>query len=137
MVICLEDTLCHRRKYTVELIAVSYKAGGEDSAWIAVNLFGMIELFDLAFGHDRNAVRDSQSLFLIMCDIDCGHFELLLDAADLIAQRDPYLGIEGREWLVQQEYLGFDGQGTSQSDTLLLPARKLMRIAAACIAKAN
>ena len=121
----------------MELIAAAHEAGGEDSARIAVDLFWMVELFDAPLGHDRDAIRDGQCLFLIMCDINCGHFELLLDAANLIAQGDTYLGIECREWFVQQEHLGFDRQSACKSDALLLPARKLMRIATAFIAKAN
>src|SRR5437762_1994756 len=130
MVICVEDSLYYRRQCALKLIAASYKAGCEDSTRIAVDLFGMVELFDATLSHDCDAVRDGQCFFLIMGHIDCGHFELLLDAADLIAQGDTHFGIESGERFIQQEHLGFNCQGACQSDALLLAARKLMRIAA-------
>src|SRR5260370_3228266 len=131
----VEDGLRSRLEHPLKLVAGADKAGSEDRARIAVNLLGLVELFDAPLGHHRDAIRNSQGLFLVVGHIDGGHLELLLDAADLVAQGDAYFGIEGREGFIEQEYLGFDGQGTSQGDTLLLATGELMGIAAALVAK--
>src|SRR5260370_3860128 len=133
----VEDGLRSRLEHPLKLVAGADKAGSEDRARIAVNLFGLVELFDVSLGHYRDAIRNSQGLFLVVRHIDGGHLELLLDAADLVTQGNAYFSIEGREGFIEQEYLGFDGQGTSQSDALLLATGELVLVAAALVAEAD
>ena len=62
---------------------------------------------------------------------------LLLDGADLGAQRDTDLGIQSRERFIQQKHLGMIGQGARQGHALLLPTRKLVRVAVALLLEVN
>src|SRR5713226_7690218 len=122
-------------QYAIEVIAGANEGGGEDRTWIVINLLGMVELLNLAFGHDGYAVGDGKGFFLVVSDVDGGHLELLLNAADLVTQRDAHLGIQGGERLVEQEHFGFDGQCASQSNALLLASGELVWIAAAFVAQ--
>ena len=62
-----------------------------------------------------------------MGDEDGGDAEFLLDGPDLVAQADPDLGVERREWFVQKKHPRFDGQRPGQGHPLLLPSRHLVR----------
>ena len=66
-----------------------------------------------------------------MCDVNGGDTQLLLDGADLTAQRDTDLGIQGRKRLIQEQDRWAECQGARQSHTLLLPTGELVRIAIA------
>ncbi len=54
---------------------------------------------------------------------------LLLDRANLLAQRDTHLGVERRERLVKEQELRLRRERTRQGDALLLAARQLIGIA--------
>src|SRR6266567_3076698 len=60
-------------QHSPEVIAGANEGGGEDRTRVAVNLFGMVELLNLALGHDCYAVGDGKSFFLVVSDIDGGH----------------------------------------------------------------
>src|SRR5579863_1882236 len=83
--------------YTLEVIARPNKGGGENRARVAINLFGLIELLDLPSSHHRDTIRDGQRLLLIVRNVDSGHLELLLNMANLVAERNAHLRIESRE----------------------------------------
>jgi hypothetical protein len=52
-----------------------------------------------------------------------------LDPADLVAELDPDLGVEGRERLVEQQHGGLDRERAGQRDPLLLAAGQLVGVA--------
>ena len=52
-------------------------------------------------------------------------------------ERDPDLGVEGRQRLVQQEDLGLDRQGPGERHALLLAARQLPRVAVALVGQVD
>src|SRR5215467_15718334 len=93
ILIGLAQTFSSGCQHPPEVIAGANKGSGEDRTRIAINLLGMVKLLDLAFGHDCYAVGDGEGFFLVVSDIDGGHLELLLNAANLVAQRDAYLGV--------------------------------------------
>ena len=55
----------------------------------------------------------------------------VVDLEKLIAQLLAQLGVEAREWLVEQQHLRLDDQRARQRDTLLLAARQFPGIAVA------
>ena len=105
------------------------EAGDEGGLGEVVDLKRRANLLDLAFIHHDDTVRNGQSLFLVVGDIDGRDAQLALDGADLCPQCDPDLGIQCRERLVKQKHLGTNGQGTRQGHALLLPARELVGVA--------
>ena len=60
------------------------------------------DLLDLALVHHTDAVGHGQRLFLIVGHEDGGGAGGELDAANLVAQLDAHLGVEGGERLVEQ-----------------------------------
>jgi len=65
-----------------------------------------------------------------MCDQYGGHFRLLLEADQPLAQLDANARVERAERLIEEEHLGIRRQGASESDALPLSARELRREAA-------
>src|SRR5260370_3974529 len=120
VVLCLAKALRRRGQYTVKLITAAHEAGGEDSARVAVNLLRLVKLFDPALCHNRNPIGDRQRLLLVMRHINGSHLKLLLDSAELVAQRDAHLGIERVETFVEHEHLWFDRPCAGQGSALLL-----------------
>src|SRR6266568_2910128 len=120
LIFCLAEALAGRRKHAIKMVAGSNKGCGKDRTWVIVDLFGQIELFYMAFGHDCDAVRDRQRLLLVVCYVDRRHLQLLLDPANLVTQRDAHLGVKRGEWFIEQKHLWLDCQGARQRDTLLL-----------------
>jgi hypothetical protein len=72
-----------------------------------------------------------------MGDVDSRHLQLLLDAANLVAQGDAHLGVESGEGFIEQENFGLDSQSTGQSDALLLATGELVGIAVAFVAQTD
>src|SRR6266568_1917284 len=112
MLSSLTETFAGRREHALEVITVTNECCSKDRAGIAIKLLWVIKLFNLTLSHHRNTIGDRQCLFLVVCHINSRHLELLLDTPNLIAQRDPYLRIQRREWLIQQKHLGFYRQRT-------------------------
>src|SRR5438046_6032101 len=104
----------------MELITCANESGSKDAVWIAIDFFWATQLLDLPFSHHGDAIRDCQSLFLVVGDINSGHLELLLDTTDLVAQAHTHLSVEGGEGFIEQQHFRLDSQCTSQSDALLL-----------------
>src|SRR5579859_3644362 len=119
------------------MVADTHEGGCEDAAGVAVDLFWLVKLLDFAFCHYRYTVGDGQSLFLVVCDVDGRHLELLLNMPDFVTQRDAYLGIQRGKRFVEQEHFGFYCQRARQRDSLLLTAGELMWIAPALIAQSD
>ena len=67
-----------------------------------------------------------------MGDEQGGGAELLLERADLLAQLEPDLGVQGGQRLVEQQHPGLDGERPGQRDALLLAAGQLVGNCPAC-----
>src|SRR5262249_50745602 len=94
LVFGLIKSLAGRSDNSLEAVTGSHKGSSEDSTWVAINLFRIIELLNLATGHDCDTVRDRQCFLLIMRDINSGNLELLLNAANFIAQRNAHFCVK-------------------------------------------
>ncbi len=64
-----------------------------------------------------------------MGDEDEGDTGLGLDGLEFFAHGLAQLEVQGRQRLVQQQYLGVGGQGSGQGDALLLAAGQLVGLA--------
>ena len=88
-----------------------------------------------AVGANRSAVQDDdpvgqrQRLFLIVRDEDGGNSGLALDALQFEAHLGTQPGIEIGEGFIEQQHFRPDHERAGQSDTLLLSARELPRVA--------
>ena len=51
-----------------------------------------------------------------------------MDAADLVTELDPHLGVERRQRLVQEQHLRLDRQRAGQCHPLLLTTGHLVRV---------
>ena len=92
-----------------------------------INGVGGGELLNHPVAEDGNAVRHGQGLGLVMCDVDEGHPDPVVDAFDLILHLLPQLLVESAERLVHQHELGIEDECTRHCDALLLTARELTR----------
>jgi hypothetical protein len=75
--------------------------------------------------HDGDAVRQLHGLVDIVGDEDDGVSLFAPDAQQLAAHDQPRDGIERPERLVEQQHVGFDGEGPRHFETLLHSARQL------------
>ena len=71
--------------------------------------------------HDGDDVRDDQRLFLVVCDVYSRDTEGLLESPDLETHLRAQLGVETREWLVQEEKRRLHHEAPSERKPLLLP----------------
>ena len=76
-------------------------------------------------------VRHDQRLALVVGDVDRGHAELALDAAELELHLLAQLAVERGQRLVEQQEVGLEHQRAGDRDALLLPAGQLVRPALA------
>src|SRR5207302_11385725 len=74
----------------------------------------------------RDPVRERERLLLIVRHVDEGHAEPALHRAQLDAQLLAELGVEVREWLVEEKHLRLDHERARDGDALLLPPGKLV-----------
>ena len=58
--------------------------------------------------HDHHPVRDLEGLLLIVGDEQAGHLNLVVEAAQPLAELHPDLGVEGAERLVEPRVLLLD-----------------------------
>ena len=84
-------------------------------------------LLDDAVVDDDDAVGELDGLFLIVRHEDAGQMNLVVEPAQPPPQLAPDVGVERAERLVEEEDLGFDGEGAGQRDALPLAARELRR----------
>src|SRR5450759_433859 len=137
LIFCPAEALAGRRKHAIKMIAGANKGCGKDRTWVIVYLFGQIQLFYMAFGHDCDAVRDRQRLLLVVRYVDRRHLQLLLNTANLVTQRDAHLRVKRGERFIEQKHLWFDCKGARQRDTLLLSSGKLVREVTTFVAQAH
>ena len=104
---------------------------------MAVDLGGGAHLLNHAVVHHHDAVRHRQRLFLVVGDHDGGDAEPALQGLHLVAQACPYLRVEGRERLVEQQQPGRHRDGAGERDALLLPARQLCGVLVPLVGKAD
>ena len=86
VVISLTQSLGDRFDNSIELVARPNEGCGKNGIWVTINFLWLIKLLDLAFCHHRNTIRDCQCLFLVVCDVDGGHLELLLNTTNFVTQ---------------------------------------------------
>lgn len=72
-----------------------------------------------------------------MGDEHGGDAEGELEAADLLAQVRPYLGVQRGERLVEQEDARAQGERAGEGDALLLAAGHLVRVAVSVVGQAH
>jgi len=75
--------------------------------------------------HDYDPVAEGHRLNLIVRHIDHRGIELLVKAGDLASHLHAKLGVQIRERLIEQEYLGLSYDCSSQGYPLPLTAREL------------
>ena len=103
------------------------EVGDERRLRVLVDVARRTQLLDLPVGHHREAVRHRQRLLLVVRHVEERDADLPLDRLQLDLELTPQLGVEGAEWLVEEQ----DGRGeherTGERDALLLAARELVR----------
>ena len=95
---------------------------------IVIDRLRRSNLFQPAVIQDRYAVGNLQRFFLIVCDKHGGYMQIIVDSAQPVPQFLAHLRIQGAEGFVEEQYLGPDGQCSSQCHALSLPAGELLRI---------
>ena len=92
----------------------------------AVDLQRRADLLEAAGMHHRQAIRDRESLLLVVRHVDRGEAGLLADAADLAAHLEPELRVEVREGFVEEQAARLHDERAGERDALLLPAGELV-----------
>ena len=77
----------------------------------------------------RDAVAHAHRLNLVMCDINGGGPNALLELSYLVARRGTQLGVKIGERFVEQKYARITHQGPGKRDALPLAAGQLPRAA--------
>jgi hypothetical protein len=85
-------------------------------------------LLDPAGVHNGDTVGDGQRLQLVVGYIERCDLEGAAGSADLVAELDANLGVEGRERLVEEEHTRLDRERPSVRDALPHPAGQLVRV---------
>ena len=106
-------------------VGQSDEGGHEDVGGPLVYVFGGVNLLYDAAVHDRDAVRHSQGLLLVMGHIYGGDAHLLLDALDGVPHLNPQLCVQVGQGFVHEQHLRVDDNGSGQGHTLLLAAGQL------------
>jgi hypothetical protein len=110
-------------------ISTIAEAGDEQVAGPVVKIERRADLLDTAVMHHHDLVGHGHGLDLVVSDVDGRGFQPLMQRLDLDAHRDPQLGIEIGQRLVEQKYLGIAHDGATHGDALALSAGELPRIA--------
>src|SRR5206468_9958441 len=88
----------------------THELSHEPSRWSGVDRGWRAQLLEPTRLHDADPVRDGERLLLIVSNEQGRDADLELDPPDLIAKPCPDLGIERREWLVEEQHLGSDSK---------------------------
>ena len=115
----------------------SDEAADEHVVRIGIEGLRRADLFDQAVPQDDDLVRKGHRLDLVMRHIDHRRAEILMKLGDLEPHLDAQLGIEVREWLVEQEDLRFAHDRTSDGDALALAAGQRLGLAFQKVVKAE
>jgi hypothetical protein len=92
---------------------------------------------DHAGVHDRDLVADPTDHVHFMGDQDDGQLQLAVDLGQQLQHRGGGLRVEGAGGLVAKEDFRLGGQGTGDTDPLLLPAGELRRVLARVLGEAD
>jgi hypothetical protein len=99
--------------------------GREQPGRSVIQVLRRSRLDDTAIAHQRNPVREAQGLLLIVGDIQRRGPQPFLQSAEFAPHLLAQLGIEIRQWLIEQQQLGVPDDGPGQCHTLLLTTRQL------------
>ena len=113
-----ERAVQHLRAQDVER---ADEGGDKARARPVVDLEGRADLLGLALVHDDDAVGDRQRLFLVVRHEDRGDAEILLDRADLLAERHAHLGVERGERLIEKQHCGFGASARASATRCCWP----------------
>jgi hypothetical protein len=102
--------------------------GDEDVGRGPVDLRRCSQLKQPPLIHDRDPIAERHRLDLVVGDVDRGRRHALMDPSELGPKLRAQLGVEVREWLVEQEDLWASRQRPAHRDALSLPTRKLGRL---------
>ena len=104
---------------------------GDKAAFRSLVDFGRAaNLQHIAAFHHRDAVAHRQGFFLIVGDENERNAESLLNVFQFKLHFFAKLGVQGRQWFIQQQHFGLVDQSAGQCDALLLTAGKLFGFAA-------
>jgi hypothetical protein len=95
-----------------------------------IELVGRAHLLDAAVVHDRDPVGEHERLLLVVRHVEHRDAELLVDLLDLELELLAQALVEGAERLVHEDQLRLVDEAAGDRDTLLLPARQLLGLAA-------
>ncbi len=102
-----------------------------------VELARVADLLDVGVVHDRDVVGDGERLLLVVGDQQGRHVDLLVQAAQPLAQLGADLGVQRAERLVEQQHLRLDRQRSGERHALALSAAELGRVALGEAAEAD
>ncbi|EAU48529.1 hypothetical protein R2601_03113 [Salipiger bermudensis HTCC2601] len=107
------------------------EARDKEVGGLLVELLGGGDLHDMAVLHHADAVAHGHRLGLVVGDVDhrAGHalaLEALVQVGDPHPHRGPQLGVEVRQWLVEEEHVRLLDQRPAQGHALSLTARELL-----------
>src|SRR6202035_3405889 len=115
----------------------SDKAGDEEVDRVFVECLRRVELLDDAVVQHDDAIAHGHGLDLVVGHIDKGGLEPLVQLEDLDAGLHPKLGIQVREWLVNEEDLRLANDRPAQRDALALAAGERLRLAVEVLLEAQ
>jgi hypothetical protein len=95
------------------------------------------DLLDPPAVEHRDPVRDRHRLLLVVRDQHGRDVDLVVQAAQPLAQLGAHLGVERAERLVEQQHARLDGERARQRHPLALAARELIRVALRVAAEAD
>ncbi len=75
--------------------------------------------------HHHDLVGHGHGFDLVVGNVDGGGFQALMQFLDFRAHRNPQLGVEVGQRLIEQEHLGIAHDGASHGDALALAAGQL------------
>ena len=113
------------------------EVGDECRLRALVDVARRAELLDPAARHHREPVRHRQRLLLVVRDVEEGDADLALDRLELDLELAAELRVERAERLVEQEHRRREHERARQRDSLLLPARELVRAALPVVRRAE
>src|SRR5437588_4127320 len=101
----------------------------EGGCGLLVDINRLADLLDLSAVHDHKNIGQRHRLELVMGDVDRGRTEAALQLADFDPHRDPQLGVEVRQRLVEQKHLWLSYDRAAHRHALALAAGQLPRLA--------
>ena len=114
-----------------EQVALADEVGDEPRPRKAVDSRRLVQLLDAAGVHHRDPMRQRERFGLVVRHVDERDADLLLQIDELDLHVLAELRVERRERLVQQQHRRMGDQRPRDRHALLLPARKLVRVALA------